>query len=270
MKVGVLIAGYQKCGTTALHTFLSVHPKIIGSSPKELDYFNYKENFNKGDKYYHTHFKNKPFLSNYRGYQFMEASPSYATDADVVLTAKRIQDYNKNIKIILLVRNPIERAYSAWNMYRKLYLAGDKDWWFKWVEKRRGEKVNAVRRNKLEYNDFTLFIKNEIECLSSNKPIECPILSHGHYYKGIEVFQKFFKEQLLVLSNESLNTNTSSELFKIGRFLKLDTFDWGQFEDKKVFKGVYESKIPIEANEILKLYYKDSNEKLKILTYIDY
>jgi len=39
MKVNILIAGFQKCGTSALHSFLSEHPNIIGSNPKELDYF---------------------------------------------------------------------------------------------------------------------------------------------------------------------------------------------------------------------------------------
>ncbi len=269
MKVNLIISGTQKCGTTALYSFLSSHPKVIGSKGKEIDFFNYKENYNKGTKYYHSRFK-QPLLHGIRGFKFFDASPSYLNDGDVLKTANRIYDYNSEIKIISLVRNPIYRAYSAWNMYRNRYYDGRSTWWFDWVEHRTGEKSNAIVRSKEEYDDFLTFITRELECLALNIAIECNVLRQGNYYNGIQIFKNIFKNNYVIIENEDLKSNTSSELKRIGEFLNLKAYNWEKFDNVKIFKGDYESKINEEALHLLKNYYNNANEKLFNLTGINY
>lgn len=270
MKVSFIIAGFQKCGTTALFNFLSHHPKIISSNPKELDFFNYDVNYNKGFDFYHSHFKNKPIFNKYRGFRFIEASPSYVNDKDFKKTIDRLYQYNSNLKIIILVRNPIARAFSAWNMYRKRYLEGRTNWWFEWVEKRTGFPSNAIRRHPEEYDNFSLFVQRELECISNNTEIESGILRIGNYYKGIQASKDVFKKQILVMKNETMYSNTTDELKKISKFLNLPDYDWEQFEDVKIFKGDYKSKFNLSTMKILENYYYESNIKLFELTGIDY
>lgn len=279
MKVNFLIAGSQKCGTTALYEFIKNHPEVIGSKPKELDFFNYDPNYNKGINFYHSNFRYNSFLYKLRdyiflksspSYKFFEASPSYINDENAHVTANRIYEYNKKIKIIVLVRNPIDRAFSAWNMYRKRFLKGNVNWWFDWMEKRTEVKSKAIRREKLEYEDFNLFIKKELETIKKDDKIECPVLPNGHYYNGIKEFNKIFKDQVLIIKSEDLYSKTSTELKKIAKFLKLSNYDWGKFYGIKVFEGKYEKLIDSETYKILKEHYKESNNKLFRLTGINY
>lgn len=269
MKVNIIIAGFQKCGTTALHSFLSNHPKIRPSNPKELDFFNYEENFKRGIDFYHSNF-NKRMFGTLRSDFYLEASPSYANDQDIYKTINRIKNYNNDIKIIIVVRNPVNRAYSAWNMYKERYIEGNTNWWFEWVEKRTGQPSNAIRRTEDEYKEFKLFIENEIKMTTLSKKIECSVLKNGNYYEGIINFKKAFGNNLLVVENENLNDNTGDQLKKIGDFLNLPPYDWMQFESKKVFLGKYFDEVDSESEKILKNYYYHSNKKLFDLTGINY
>lgn len=269
MKVDVLIVGFQKCGTSAVHSFLSKHPKIIVSKPKELDFFNYDENFNKGYPFYHSFFK-KPIFPSLRGFHFLESSPSYIVDQNVLTTTKRIKKYNPEIKIIAIVRNPIYRAFSAWNMYRNLYIETNKNWWIEWVLKNGGSIENVIRRTEEEFYDFLIFLQNEIKAIENNKKIECPILKNGLYSKGIKIFKQEFKENFKIFSNENLNTNTGEVLKKIGGFINLKPFDWYQFNSDKYFKGNYNYSLKEDEKSLLYNYYKNSNEELRELTNIHY
>jgi len=281
MKVNFLIAGFQKCGTTALYEFIKNHPEVIGPKHKELDFFNYDVNYNKGIASYHSNFRYKYFLYKLRDYiflkssssceyKFFEASPSYINDKNIYITANRIYKYNKKVKIIVLVRNPIDRAFSAWNMYRKRFFEGNINWWFNWVEKRTGVKSKAIRRQQIEYKDFNLFIKKELETIEKNDKIECPVLSNGHYYNGIKEFKKKFKDQVLIIKSEELYSKTSMELKRIAKFLNLSNYNWEKFDGIKVFEGKYEERIDSETYKILKAHYKESNNKLFRLTGINY
>lgn len=270
MKVDFIIAGYQKCGTTALHSFLARHPKVVGSNPKEIDFFNYPENYKRGAAYYHSFFEKKGIIYPWLGYKYLESTPSYLNSKNVELTVNRILDYNPAIKIIGMVRNPVDRAYSAWQMYRARYIKGEREWWMNWVEKRWGTKPDAIRRSKEEYEDFHLFVQNELKAIENNALIECGVLEIGLYNRGIAYFKRRFKDNFLVVENELLNKDTPEELQKIANFLGLGKFDWGQFAGEKIFKGSYEQKIEERTRKLLYHFYLESNTDLYELTSIKY
>lgn len=269
MKVDFLVAGFQKCGTSALHSFLTSHPKVIGSKPKELDFFNYNENYRRGVKYYHSFFDKKMF-SKVRNIYYLESSPSYINDKDISKTAQRIKQYNPKIKIIVLVRNPIDRAFSAWNMYKKRYEKGDYNWWFDWVKTRDGVYPEAIRRTMEEYKDFGIFVQKELEAIKFNNNIECPVIKQGLYYNGISAFKNVFRENLMVIKNEELNSCTGDTLEQLSKFLKLESYDWGGFDGEKVFKGDYDSNLSEDIKKQLENFYFESNSNLNALTGIKY
>lgn len=110
-KVGFVIGGTQKGGTTALYTYLNQHPDIGMSKVKEVHYFDKVKRFVNsriGYARYHSKF---PFSERHLIYG--ESTPSYMYRYNA---PKKIWRYNPHMKWILLLRNPVERAFSHWNM----------------------------------------------------------------------------------------------------------------------------------------------------------
>src|SRR3954451_25210734 len=114
MRVDFVIGGTQKGGTSALDAFLRQHPQIcMPESRKELHFFDREENFARTPKYRKYHANFRPGA----GHRVTgEATPIYMYwDA----APARIWSYNAAMKLILVLRNPVERAFSAWNMETK-------------------------------------------------------------------------------------------------------------------------------------------------------
>ncbi len=111
MRVDFVIGGTQKGGTSALDSFLQQHPEIcMPETRKELHFFD-READDTDYKKYHANFKPKP---QHRA--IGEASPIYMYWETAPY---RIWRYNPQMKWILALRNPVERAFSAWNMETK-------------------------------------------------------------------------------------------------------------------------------------------------------
>ena len=104
-----VIVGAPKSGTTALATFLGHHPDVFVSNPKEPHFFDAA--YDKGMAAY--------LRDHYGGWgqesAAGEATPSYLS---VPYVAARIHDSLPKAKVIALLRNPVDRAYSAWWMRR--------------------------------------------------------------------------------------------------------------------------------------------------------
>ena len=113
IRVGFVVAGAQKAGTTALDAYLRSHPDISMASQKEVHFFDNDDAFSAGQPLfddYHKFFN----AEDYRAGKLLgEATPSYIFLHRV---AARIWQYNRNMKFIVILRNPIERAFSHWNM----------------------------------------------------------------------------------------------------------------------------------------------------------
>lgn len=111
MKLSFVIAGMQKAGTTALWHFLRQHPELFLSEKKELHFFD-DETLNWHDPdydlMYHKHFSGADISQ-----QCGEATPIYTYWPPAL---NRLRAYHANIKIIVLLRCPIDRAYSHWAM----------------------------------------------------------------------------------------------------------------------------------------------------------
>ncbi len=94
--------GAQKCASTWLHRILAEHPDVSVPEVKELDFFSYR--YDHGYQWYERSFQNaKPVRA--RG----EISPSYFAEPTV---PERVARYLPEAKILLSLRNPVERALS--------------------------------------------------------------------------------------------------------------------------------------------------------------
>ena len=115
--VNFLIIGAQKSGTSALADFLKTHPQIAFAKKwrkhhKEVHYFDNDKRFSrplKNHKFYHKYFRHTKKHHKAIG----EATPVYIYWEPAL---RRIYDYNPAMKLIVLLRNPVERAYSQYQM----------------------------------------------------------------------------------------------------------------------------------------------------------
>jgi Sulfotransferase domain len=102
-----LVLGAQKAGTTALYEYLRRHPQITGPSWKEVSFFD--RHWARGESWYRGNFPN---LARTRGKLVSEASPSYVFHP---LAPQRVQEVVPEARLIVLVRNPVDRALSQYN-----------------------------------------------------------------------------------------------------------------------------------------------------------
>jgi len=110
-----LIIGAQKAGTTALYAYLREHPAIAGPPWKEVSFFD--RHYRRGAAWYRGNFPNRLYLRRVRARTAArpivgEASPSYLFHP---LAPERVAALVPNVRLIALVRNPIDRALSHYH-----------------------------------------------------------------------------------------------------------------------------------------------------------
>lgn len=109
MQPTFLIAGAQRCGTTSLFQMLAKHPDVQPPAiTKGVHYFDTANRHARGSDFYRAHFP--MILPNRQGRITGEASPYYIFHP---LAAERIAQELPKARIIVLLRDPVERAYSA-------------------------------------------------------------------------------------------------------------------------------------------------------------
>jgi hypothetical protein len=254
LKPTVFIVGAQKAGTSALFSYLACHPDFYRPRRKELSFFDQEINFQKGEKWYHIFFPSQ--VGKEASALSLDATPEYMYYPQAM---QRIRRYCSNAKIVILLRNPVERAYSAWNMYRNLSERGSM------LDTKRWDYVDATNRllSEKPFRDFQSVVVNEIANISSEIP-EPGIVRRGIYVTQIErVYESFPKEQVLIIESTELRTETEKTVERVGSFIGLPSISWDVNTVKGTHKGSYQSKaIPSEASRLLNEFYAPHNEKL--------
>jgi hypothetical protein len=103
----LIVIGGLKCGTTSLHHYLSLHPEISMSRPKELNFFVAELNWDLGGDWYASHFDRGAPV---RG----ESSPHYTNLPRFAGVAERMRALLEDARIVYMVRDPIDRMLSQY------------------------------------------------------------------------------------------------------------------------------------------------------------
>ncbi len=198
-RIDFFIAGTQKGGTSALDAYMRLNPAIcMPQKKKEVNFFNADGLFGSGGpdyRLYHSFFKPK------KTHRLLgEATPDYMYHD---LFAQRLHAYNPGAKIILSLRNPIDRAFSNWNMARAL---GDESLSFGMAIRSEEERRRAARQeNKLD--------------------ISCHV-DRGYYVEQIRRIRRYFPpRQILVVKQEDLLNHPKTTLDAIWEFLGVEGRD---------------------------------------------
>jgi hypothetical protein len=108
-RIDFLLIGAQKSGTTSLYQYLVAHPQVFMPKAKEVEFFSDDSRFSRGlEWYWNTYFSAAPAEAR-KG----EATTQYMMYPDV---PKRIRDAFPDVRLIAILRNPIDRAFSHYRM----------------------------------------------------------------------------------------------------------------------------------------------------------
>ena len=237
-----IIVGAVRCGTTSLYYNICEHSCILPASYDEIGYFdsNYELGINWYKSMFPTKFKKENIKSKTGICITGEDTPFYFWDKKAI---QRIKKDIPKVKLIILLRNPVDRAYSNYHL---------------------GVRLGS------ESLTFEESIKKEIKLLEKNKDIDSDnidkflrprsYIAKGLYYHQIkDWFKEFSKEQILVLSTENLAKNPKQTLNKIFDFLGLPNEEIKKIHRKKI--GEYK-KMGNETREKLKKVFEPHNEEL--------
>lgn len=108
-----ICVGAQKAGSSSLYKLLRSHPEIHVSETKEIHFFNIDSSYQEGVEYYSEFFTEAYNAEKLIG----EFTPDYLQYSFV---PRRILDTLGKIKILIILRNPLDRAYSQFNFHKML------------------------------------------------------------------------------------------------------------------------------------------------------
>lgn len=241
-----IIIGAAKCGTTSLYDYLIQHPNIGTASKKEVIFFDL--NYEKGILWYRSHFptvftkylyrlKNKGFITG-------EASPGYIFHP---YAPQRIFKLIPKVKLIILLRNPIDRAYSHYNQQVK---NGRQTLSF--------EDALNVEQHLVETGEFkNILNKGNYDIYNF---ISLSHLVSGIYVEQIKSWMNIFpREQFLIIHTKDLEDDPDKILSQIFKFLNLSEYKIKNLERKNV--GKYHV-MNIKTRNSLIEYFKPYNERL--------
>ena len=224
----ILIVGAAKSGTTSLHNYLNQHPDIFMCNPKEPHFLINNEigsgRIPKGILHKHE-YENLFIESNgvrYRG----ESSVMYLTYPKLAI--KNIKKYlSDDVKIIIMLRNPVERAYSGYQHVKRYNL-----------------------KENLSFND-ALDISEERYSLDKEITPASRYLEIGNYYKQVKLFKESF-DNVHVIIYDDYKLNINKELEKVFSFLSLTNINVDV--RKKFNQGGWQWKSNLIKNIFMKEY----------------
>lgn len=238
-SIDFILGGVQKGGTTALDYYLRSHPEICLAETKEVHFFDNSSIFRFPEVlrrwWYHSFFRNCP-SSALKG----EATPIYIYWPDSI---NRIHQYNPDIKLIFVFRDPVARAYSHWNM-----------------EVKRGNETRSFSEciRAPTYNHDPDRPKHRI----------FSYVDRGFYSEQMErVYRYFKKDQVLCLKQEELLENPKAVLNIVARHLQISPFR--KVNERQIHSYRYDAKISSSDLKYLQQVYSSDIINLERITGLD-
>jgi len=257
-----LIVGAQKAGTSSLEFFLGRHPGIKRARKKEVGFFSRDKVYDLGANWYAKQFPHRGRL----GVLLFEATPEYLYYPFV---AERIFRFNPGMKLIILLRNPVERAFSAWNMFRQIHAdpriqeATIQEYLEQANPDARCPSLELLGR--ADFPDFHSCVQAEIDALlaGGSQSLEPSFVRRGLYCEQVQRFYRQFpKQNILVMESSELKRRRAASLNQVLRFLGKPEAEWDQIslEDKHV--RPYDSVMAEHTRTLLQRFFEPHNARL--------
>jgi len=216
-----VVIGAMKCGTTALHRYLGTHPEVAMADAKEVNFFQDPGEWHRGTDWYASLFDAD---SPVRG----ESSPGY-TSPDHPEVAARMAQVLPDVRLVCLVRDPVDRAVSQYAHHRR-----------EGAERRSPEE--ALLDPASQY------------------------LSRGRYHERLTPFRWHFPvARLHVVVQERLLAHRRAQLGQVYAHVGADPDWWHDELDRRWHVAPEQHQIPSRLREALRRRLDDDTERLREL-----
>lgn len=246
-----VIIGAQRCGTSSLYAYLSQHPQVLPAIKKEVHFFDL--GFEKGVRWYRAHF---PFLLEMRCRRLLasksvitgEASPCYLFHPH---SPKRLAAVVPKAKLIVLLRNPIDRAYSHYHLNLK-------------------KKREALSFEEAIFNEGAR-LQGELDKMLANESYNSfnhrhfSYLQRGIYVDQLQAYAEFFdRDQILVIKSEDFFSRTPEVFQQILEFLGLEPYIPGDMHPRNAsnYSKKQQHTINKEFHAYLQDHFRPHNQRL--------
>lgn len=242
-----IIVGAQKAGTSGLFKTLAQHPELQGSGKKEVHFFDNDDWY--GQKNWDEYQQYFPLKPLYKGMTF-ESTPSYLYHPSV---AYRLYKFNPHLKIIIMLREPAHRAFSAWKMYH--FKTHDNITHARNYDPRSFDEAIDQEMREIEntsyYSNFRSYVKR------------------GIYHEQVRNYLQYFsKDQIYFLETRDFKENKNERLNDISRFLGIKEHNLPMVISNQ--SKIDRSEDYQDTIRRLKHFYKNHNRKLYDLLGQDY
>lgn len=244
--------GFAKCGTTSLFEYLAEHPDVRGGLAKEVHYFDHGSRYARGDSWYRACFP----LSLERTVRtkllrkkmtVIDATPRYVNHPHAMHRIKRI---TPNAKFIAIVRDPIERAYSHYNMNASEAGVVNEDLSFADAILKESQRISG-EYEKMERD----------ESYYSTEYYGHGYAEGGLYSRWLKTWMAEFPKSVLVLDSGALAADAQKALDEVTDFLGLDRHKLADASRRNV--GRHDSDgIDDQTRKHLADYYREPNAEL--------
>ena len=237
-----IIIGTARSGSTSLYYNICQHPCVLSAAYDELGYFD--SNFHLGLNWYRSLFPtlfSKWLVKRKKQFAITgEDTPFYIWSP---LVANRILKILPNIKLIVLFRNPVDRAYSNYHLGIR---AGSENLSF---EDAIQSELDSLKNSKIKSDDDV-----------KKYTVPRSYIAKGFYADQLKIWLKLFKsKQLFITSTEDFESNANNTLNKIYDFLEIPQINLKNLEKHKVASY---PPMKDETRKFLVDLYKIHNEEL--------
>ena len=237
-----LVIGSARSGSTSLYYNICNHPSILSAAYDEIGFFD--SNYHLGMNWYRSMFPLKKDMKRIRDKtryaQTGEDTPFYFWKTEA---ANRINKILPQIKLITILRNPVERAYSNYHLGVR---AG--------TEKSTFEE--AVRKELATLNENKISAENIFKFCN----IRASYIAKSLYIYQMKIwFEIFSKDRLFVISTEEMEKSPSYAINQVYQFLGLPKYEHKFFEKRK--QASYD-KMSDNIRKELEEFFKPYNEEL--------
>ena len=248
-QIDLMIVGAQKAGTTSLNNYLAQHPNIFTHFTLEFNMFRSPEDFKKGFQYYMDNTVEKKIQSDPDKIKFVAKRVGIMHDIKML---NQLKEHNPDVKIIVVLRNPIDRAFSAFGYSRKTGREPLENF------------LEAIKQNESGFDRFNgnIYLQRACDYIGRSKYVE----SLGNIYsifpeKNVSVFlfEEMIKDYSVFLNKMAVSlgikkyafdtTKTYNEAGNIKNEMLAKTLAPGQM---KFFKGILPLKYRVKLKQFLK------------------
>jgi len=248
-----IIIGAQRCGTTSLYNYVADHPAVASAFMKETHFFDL--HFSRGLGWYRAHFPTaarRLAAQKIRHTRLVvgEATPYYLFYPHA---ARRVRKAVPNAKLIVLLRNPVDRAYSH---YHHEVSMG--------VETASFE--DAIAREEALLPEETAKVLAD-EGYRSFAHFHYSYVARGLYADQVERWASLFcRDRLLIIKSEEFYADPAAVVGQVFQFLDLPAWTSGNY--RKYNLAHYADMEPA-TGERLAAYFQHHNQRLTKLLGID-